>query len=253
MPNSQSNRPPLQRKAVRDQNAAVKKTSETVSPVFAVTKQLLPSPPPKATKPPKPEKPAKPPPTLHQFRLSLPKRPKVRSALPGDPPAIVEAKALLAEVDHHYPDPDPKADWPDQQWLESFAIYSQLPDSKRSAFARDALFYRSIWAERRALVKAAYGAIHPPGEPHHHVQVSEFQRRTLEWMNLANPERWIICPIDGGGCGGSGINTRIEDINQKCFRCNGFGYAVVTIPDLRKLAKSLERDIAAFEVGAGLV
>jgi hypothetical protein len=244
MTNSKSNPPPLQRKAVRDQNAIAAKQSTTT---VATPKQPPPSPPPKA-KTPKPVKPEKSPLTIQQFRLTLPKRPKARTALPGDPPEIIAAKELLSEVDHHYPDPDPKADWPDEQWLESLAIYGQLPEAKREAFARDAIFYRKIWAERRALVKTAYGAIHIPGESHHHVKVSEFQRRTLEWIILANPERWIICPIDGGGCGGPGVQ---ED--HKCLRCNGFGYAVVTIPDLRKLAKHLERDIAAFEAGAGIV
>ncbi len=241
MPDFKSNAGPLQRKAVRDRIASEKPASS------------VPTPPPKAVVATKPPKPVKPPLTLNQFKLTLPKRPKVRSALPGDPPPIIEAKALLSEVDHHYPDPDPKADWPDQKWLESLPIYGQLPESKRAAFARDALFYRGIWAERRALVKAAYGAIHSDDR---YVKVSEFQRRTLEWMNLANPERWIVCPIDGGGCGGNGVflggmSSHPED--AKCHRCGGFGYAVTTIPDLRKLAKNLERDIAAFEAGAGIV
>ncbi len=229
--------PPLRRSSIRNQFA-----TDTAKPA----KLPPPQPPPKA-KQAKPEKPVKPPQTFHQFKLGLPKRPKTRSVNPNDPIAIVEAKVLLAKIDHTYPDPDPKGDWPDQQWLEALPIWSQLPESKRAEFSRDAIFYRRIWAARKALVRATFEAMHPAGQPRpkRGVRIGYFQRKTLKFLNFSNPEQWILCPIDATGCGGSGVAS--DDL--PCRYCGGSGYIVLRIQDLKNLAKELERGIAAFEAG----
>ncbi len=234
---------PLQRSSMRDRPA---------------TKSQTPSqPPPKAPQPPqkaKPPKTEKPPQTFHQFKINLPKRPKCRSVNPNDPIAIVEAKVLLARIDHTYPDPDPKGDWPDQQWLEALPIWAQLPESKRDEFSRDALFYRRIWSARKALVRATFEAIHPDGKPSpkRRTRIGYFQRKTLKFLNFANPEQWILCPVDAGGCGGNGVflggQTNAPDA-ARCHFCNGSGYIVLRIQDLKNLAKELERGIAAYEAG----
>ncbi len=237
MPDS---RPPLLRKSIRDRLASSENRPLTPSP-------KPPQPPPKVKQAPKPAKPEKPPQTFHQFKLGLPKRPKIRAVNPNDPIAIVEAKVLLAKIDHTYPDPDPKGDWPDQQWLEALPIWSQLPESKRDEFARDAIFYRRIWAARKALVRATFEAMHPSGQPRpkRGVRIGYFQRKALKFLNFANPEQWILCPTDAGGCGGSGV----FDEGPPCRFCAGSGYIVLRIQDLKNLAKELERGIAAFEAG----
>ncbi len=232
---------PLQRSSIRSQFAVgTDKPTKLPSP---------PQPPPKAKEPVKavkPEKLVKPPPTYKAWKLSIPKHPKTRSVNPNDPIAIVEAKVLLARIDHTYPDPDPKGDWPDQQWLEALPIWSQLPESKRAEFSRDAIFYRRIWAARKALVRATFEAMHPAGKPRpkRGVRIGYFQRKTLKFLNFANPEQWILCPIDATGCGGSGV---VGD--QTCRYCGGSGYIVLRIADLKNLAKELERGIAAYEAG----
>ncbi len=235
---------PLRRSAIRSRMANPdQKTATVTTPQHTVPH--VPPPPPKA-KAVKSEKSVKPTQTIHQFKVNLPKRPKCRQVNPNDPIAIVEAKVLLAKIDHTYPDPDPKGDWPDQQWLEALPIWSQLPESKRDEFSRDALFYRRIWAARKALVRATFEAMHPSGKPRpkRGTRIGYFQRKTLKFLNFANPEQWILCPTDAGGCGGSGV---VGD--QTCRCCGGSGYIVLRIADLKNLAKDLERGIAAYEAG----
>ncbi len=232
-------RGPLQRSSIRGRTLA-----ET--PIKSSPPMIAPQPLPPKAKQAKFPKPEKSPQTFHQFKLGLPKRPKCRSVNVNDPIAIVEAKVLLAKIDHIYPDPDPKGDWPDQQWLEALPIWCQLPESKRAEFSRDALFYRRIWAARKALVRSTFEAIHPAGQPRpkRGVRIGYFQRKALKFLNFANPEQWILCPTDATGCGGSGV---VGD--QTCRYCGGSGYIVLRIADLKNLAKELERGIAAFEAG----
>lgn len=108
----------------------------------------------------------------------------------------------------------------DESWLASLPLSSRLTGLALKKFQSDALSYKRMKSARDAI--------------RHHKGIAgkglrtdgEYLYHTTNWLTLADPSRWILCPAATlGGCGGEGYVV-LTTGKLQCKACQTRGYSI---------------------------